>query len=131
MSLSDPIADMLTRIRNAHMVGHPQASMPASKVKAAIAEILRREGYVTEVKHEGKGPTRELVVCLKYYQNKPVISGLKRVSKPSCRNYVKARDIPRVRGGMGVAILSTPVGILSGREARAQNVGGEVLCYVW
>ena len=129
--VSDPIADMLTRLRNAMKAKHSEVRIPASKEKAAIAEVLKQEGYIGDSKVEGDVPKKELVLDIKYYDNKPVISGLKRISKPSCRVYVKSKEIPRVRGGMGIAILSTPEGILSGKEAKQKNVGGEVLCYVW
>ncbi len=131
MNLSDPIADMLTRIRNAHKAGHVETRMPASKEKQAIATCMCEQGYLSACAFEGEGVKKELVVGLKYYESKPVITGIKRISKPSCRIYVKSKEIPRVRGGMGVAILSTPEGILSGKEAKRRNVGGEVVCYVW
>ena len=130
-AVSDPISDMLTRLRNAMKAKHAEVRLPASKEKAAIADVLSKEGFVKEAKVEGEVPTKELIIDIKYFENKPVITGLKRVSKPSCRVYVKSKDIPRVRGGMGIAILSTPEGILSGKEAKQKNVGGEVLCYVW
>ncbi len=131
MSLSDPIADMLTRIRNAHKAGHPEMQLPASNEKAAIAAVLCDQGYIAGSTVEGEGKDKKLVLQLKYHENKPVITGMKRVSKPSCRIYVKAKEIPRVRGGMGVAVMSTPEGVLTGKEAKRRNVGGEVLCYVW
>ena len=130
-AVNDPISDMLTRLRNAMKAKHAEVRLPASKEKAAIADVLTKEGFVKESKVEGDVPKKELVIDIKYYENKPVITGLKRVSKPSCRVYVKSKEIPRVRGGMGIAILSTPEGILSGKEAKQKNVGGEVLCYVW
>ena len=130
-AVSDPISDMLTRLRNAMKAKHAEVRLPASKEKAAIADVLTKEGFVKESKVEGDVPQKELIIDIKYYENKPVITGLKRISKPSCRVYVKSKDIPRVRGGMGIAILSTPEGILSGKEAKQKNVGGEVLCYVW
>jgi small subunit ribosomal protein S8 len=131
MSMSDPIADMLTRVRNAQAVGHPDVAMPASSNKAAIAQVLKDQGYIQDYAIEGETAAKTLNIELKYYQDKPVISGLRRVSKPSCRIYVKASQVPRVRGGMGVAVLSTPEGVISGKEARRRNVGGEVICYVW
>ena len=129
--ISDPIADMLTRIRNAAKANHTEVRLPASNEKAAIAEVLKSEGFISGSKVEGEIPNKELVLDLKYYENKSVISNLKRISKPSCRIYVKAKEIPRVRGGMGITILSTPEGVLSGKIAKQKNVGGEVLCYVW
>jgi small subunit ribosomal protein S8 len=132
MSMSDPIADMLTRIRNAQAVGHVNVVVPASQVKVAVAQVLKDQGYVTAFTLEdGEGPAKSMNVELKYYQNKPVITGLRRISKPSCRIYVKAAEVPRVRGGMGVAVISTPEGVIAGKEAKRRNVGGEVLCYVW
>ena len=131
MSMQDPIADMLTRIRNAGMAGLETVAMPLSKEKQAIAEVLKSEGYVSEVAVTGEGAKRQLVLTLKYVENKPVIEGLERVSKPSCRVHCSSRDIPRVRNGLGIVVLSTPKGVLSGSKAAQENVGGEVLCYVW
>ncbi|MFA5688782.1 MAG: 30S ribosomal protein S8 [Kiritimatiellales bacterium] len=132
MILSDPISDMLTRIRNANMAGHNKVQIPHSRMKSEIARILKQEGYIkdfTTEKVEGK-PT--LVLFLKYSNDlKPVIQGLRRVSRPSCRHYVTSSSIPRVLGGIGLAILSTSSGILSDTEARKVRVGGEVLCYIW
>lgn len=135
MSMSDPIADMLTRVRNAGFAGLEEVRLPASKMKAALAEVLVDEGYVAEVRSEGDSPkSRELVLTLKYTGRRsrtPVIEGIERVSKPSCRVYVNSREIPRVLGGLGIAVLSTSEGILADRAARRRNIGGEVLCYVW
>ncbi|HDQ35202.1 MAG TPA: 30S ribosomal protein S8 [Chloroflexi bacterium] len=135
MVTTDPIADMLTRIRNATMVRHTSLSMPSSKIKVAIAKILKEEGYIEGYQVIEKHPQAELVVRLKYagdlkYQ-RSVITGLKRVSKPGRRIYAAADEIPWVRSGMGIAIVSTPKGVLTGQQARRLNVGGEVLCYVW
>jgi small subunit ribosomal protein S8 len=134
MSASDPIADMLTRIRNAVGSRHDVVLMPASKVKVAIAEVLKDEGFIrgySVVAEEGR-PQPNLKVDLSYGGRKqPVLTGLQRVSKPGLRVYVQRREIPRVYGGLGIAIISTPKGIMSGQEARRQEVGGEVLCYVW
>jgi len=127
---ADPIADMLNRIRNAGMALHPTVSMPHSKMKAAIAEILKREGYIQDTKVEGD-KHKVLTLTLKYQGRKPVIVGLELVSSPGLRRYVNATQIPKVLGGMGVAVISTPKGVLSGTEARKQNVGGELICYVW
>ena len=134
MSLSDPIADMLTRIRNASSARHDSVLMPASKIKIAIANVLKEEGFIKDFSvssEEGK-PQPNLKVDLSYGGRKqPVLNGLKRVSKPGLRVYVQRREIPRVYGGLGMAILSTPKGVMSGQEARRNEVGGEVICYVW
>ena len=128
---TDPISDMLTRIRNAGRVEIEQVQMPSSKEKVAIADTLKQAGYITdyEVVRVDKHPA--LNITLKYKGQQQVITGLKRVSKPSCRVYVKVKDIPRVRGGLGTVIMSTPTGIITGKQAKKQNVGGEVICYVW
>jgi small subunit ribosomal protein S8 len=126
----DPIADMLTRIRNAGRALLPAVAMPHSKVKEGLAHILKKEGYVAEVTVEGT-VKKTLKLRLKYEGKKCVIEGLKRVSKPGLRNYVGATDIPRVRGGLGVAVVSTSEGIMTGMDARKKNIGGELLCYVW
>ena len=129
--MSDPIADLLTRIRNAGNALLPIVEIPHSKMKESIAHVLKREGYVSDVAVEGAVAKKKIRVKLKYEGRKSVIDGLKRVSTPGLRRYVGADEIPRVRNGMGTAILSTPVGIITGNEARRQNVGGELLCYVW
>jgi small subunit ribosomal protein S8 len=133
MSMNDPIADMLTRIRNACMQRHTSVVMPKSKLKMAIADILKQEGFIRDFKVQtNERSFEDLVLDLKYSNDRqPVITGLKRVSRPGLRIYTKHQDIPRVRGGMGLSILSTPRGVMSGYEAYRQNVGGEVLCYVW
>jgi small subunit ribosomal protein S8 len=133
MSMNDPIADMLTRIRNACMQRHTSVVMPKSKLKLAIADILKQEGFIRDFKIQtNERSFEDLVLDLKYTTDRqPVITGLKRVSRPGLRIYTKHQDIPRVRGGMGLSILSTPRGVMSGYEAYRQNVGGEVLCYVW
>ncbi len=133
MSMNDPIADMLTRIRNACMQRHTSVVMPKSKLKLAIADILKQEGFIRDFKVETNDRSFEdLVLDLKYTTDRqPVITGIKRVSRPGLRIYTKHQDIPRVRGGMGLSILSTPRGVMSGYEAYRQNIGGEVLCYVW
>ncbi len=132
MPVTDPLADMLTRIRNAHMVKHSKVDVPLSKMKISLAKILKDEGYIKNyklLKDKGHGVLR---VYLKYYESsQAVITGLKRLSKPGRRVYVKNKDIPRVLNGMGITVLSTPKGVLAGREARKQNVGGELLCSVW
>ena len=131
MSFTDPIADMLTRVRNAGAAGLKKIEMPSSKEKAAIAAVLKEEGYITDFAVLEDGAKRILTVTLKYYQGAPVIEGIQRVSKPSCRIHCTCKDIPKVLGGLGTVVLSTPMGILSGRKAKEANVGGEVLLYVW
>ena len=131
MSMQDPIADMLTRVRNAGAAGLKKIEMPSSKEKAAIAAVLKEEGYISDFAVLEDGAKRILSVTLKYYQGAPVIEGIQRVSKPSCRIHCTCKDIPKVLGGLGTVVLSTPNGILSGRKAKAANVGGEVLLYVW
>ncbi len=130
MSMSDPIADMLTRIRNAQMVGQVDAKMPASKLKAAIAQVLKDEGYIEDYAVREDGTKGELRIGLKYYAGRPVIERLERVSKPGLRVYKGRHDLPRVMNGLGVAILSTSRGVMTDRKARATGVGGEVLCIV-
>ena len=129
--MSDPISDMLTRIRNAGNALLPGVEIPHSNIKESIAHVLKREGYISDVAVEGAVAQKTIKLKLKYQGRKSVIDGLKRVSSPGLRRYVGAQEIPRVRNGMGTAILSTPAGILTGNEARRQNVGGELLCYVW
>ena len=132
MRVNDPIADMLTRIRNACMARHTTVSIPASKMKIAIADILKREGFIRDFEVHKSEPADAIVITLKYTNDRrPVITGLKRVSKPGLRIYTGRADIPRVRGGLGLSILSTPKGVMAGHEAWQQHVGGEVLCYVW
>ena len=126
----DPISDMLTRIRNGQRALLPAIEMPHSKIKESIAHILKKEGYVGDVAVEGKLP-KLLKLKLKYQGKKGVVEGLKRVSKPGLRNYVGATEIPRVLGGLGISILSTPEGVMSGTQAKNKNLGGEVLCYIW
>ena len=128
--MTDVIADMLTRIRNALSAKHETVEIPASNTKKAIAEILLKEGYISAVDYV-EGVQGSIVVTLKYDGNKKVISGLKRVSKPGLRVYVGAEDIPQVLGGLGIAILSTSKGIMTGKEAKLAHQGGEVLAYVW
>lgn len=125
--LTDPIADMLTRIRNAHLALHKEVSVPRSKIKESIAAILKQEGYVEDVATE----EAEIKISLKYFKGKPVISGLKRVSKPGRRVYVGSSDIPKVQNGLGICILSTSSGVLAGTQARDRKVGGELLCEIW
>ena len=130
MSMSDPISDMLTRIRNAQLVGHTEVSMPASKLKASIAQVLKDEGYIEDFALREKDAKKELAIALKYYAGRPVIERLERVSKPGLRVYKGTNDIPKVMNGLGVAILSTSRGVMTDRKARADGVGGEVLCIV-
>jgi len=134
MSFTDPVADMLTRIRNANLVFHSETAMPASKLKESLAAILKSEGYIDDyaVEDATDRPGRTLRVKLKYTADrKRTITGIKRVSKPGLRVYTNADSIPRVLGGLGIAILSTNQGLLTDREARQRRVGGEILCHVW
>jgi len=128
-NISDPIADFLTRLRNA--AGHRELLVPYSKIKAQIAQILKMEGYIADYELDSTGAFPQIKVTNKVVNRKSAITGLKRVSKPGLRKYVGATEIPRVLGGMGIAILSTPKGVITGREAKKQNVGGEVLALVW
>ena len=125
--LTDPIADMLTRIRNAHLALHKEVSVPRSKMKQAIADILKREGYVDEV----SGDDKSIIMTLKYAKGRPAIAGLKRVSKPGRRVYVGSSHIPRVQNGLGICIISTSSGLLDGVTAHERKVGGELLCEIW
>jgi small subunit ribosomal protein S8 len=129
--LTDPIADFLTRLRNSTRAQQEKTIAPYSKVKAEIARILKQEGYIADYVVDTAGKFPEIQVTNKYVNNNPAIAGLKRVSKPGLRKYVGAGEIPRVLGGMGIAILSTPQGIITGREAKRKNVGGELLAMVW
>lgn len=131
MNISDPIADMLTRIRNGSRARHTEILIPASRTKRAIAEILRDEGFIDAFEEVKDGAHPELKITLKYVGKVPVISGLKRVSKPGLRVYATKTDIPRVLGGLGVVIVSTSHGIMTGARARQAQLGGEVLAYVW
>ncbi len=130
MSMQDPIADMLTRIRNAQMVGKKDVSMPSSNVKASIAKVLAEEGYVSSYGVDGD-VKKELTIELKYFKGKPVIAELDRASRPGLRYYAGRDDMPKVRGGLGVAIVSTSKGVMTDRAARAAGIGGEVLCTVF
>ena len=132
MTVTDPIADMLTRIRNALMVRHDSVVVPASKMKLALAKILKEEGFITDFELVNRKPQRDIKIILRYLNNaKPAISGLKRVSKPGLRVYVQKKEIPRVYGGLGIAIVSTSSGVKTGQQAWRQGSGGELLCYVW
>lgn len=128
--MTDPISDMLTRLRNGGRALQPHIELPHSRLKESIANILKSEGYVSNVSVDGK-IIKKIKISLKYTGKKNVIEGLKRVSKPGLRKYVGATEIPRVRGGLGVAVISTPEGIMTDVQARKKNLGGELLCYVW
>ena len=130
MSMSDPIADMLTRIRNAQMVEKPVVVMPSSKLKVAIAEVLKAEGYIDGYTVRGEAAKPQLEIELKYYAGRPVIERIERVSRPGLRIYKGRHDIPNVMNGLGVAIVTTPKGVMTDRKARQVGIGGEVLCYV-
>jgi small subunit ribosomal protein S8 len=130
--ITDPIADMLTRIRNALMAGHTHVSIPASKMKRRIAEILEQEGYILGFRYNDVGVQGEVEIDLKYIgRRESAITGLKRVSRPGRRVYKRANDLPQIRNGLGIAIISTSQGLFTDREARERNTGGEVLCYIW
>jgi small subunit ribosomal protein S8 len=135
MSMTDPIADMLTRMRNAATAGHGYVAVPSSKMKVAVAQILKDEGYIQDFAVTRERPQPVIRIWLKYVgqhrERRPMITSLKRVSKPGCRVYVKKERIPWVLSGIGIAILSTSKGVMTGQKARQLNVGGEVLCYVW
>ncbi len=129
--VTDPIADMLTRIRNAVLARHDSVLMPLSNTKLAVAKIMKDEGFITDYAIVKGKPQKVIKITLKYTDNVPAITGLERVSKPGLRVYVKHNEVPRVYGGLGVAIVSTPKGILVGHNAWKENVGGELLCYIW
>ena len=131
MSMSDPIADLLTRIRNAQMVAKQTVSVPSSKVKVAIAQVLKDEGYIDGFEVKSDSGKSELLISLKYYAGRPVIERIERVSRPGLRQYKSVDDLPKVRGGLGVSIVSTNKGVMTDRAARAAGVGGEVLCTVF
>jgi small subunit ribosomal protein S8 len=128
--MTDPISDMLTRIRNAGRALLPTVELPHSRMKESLAQIMKKEGYVAEVSVDGKA-IKKLKIQLKYQGKKNVIEGLKRVSKPGLRRYVGATEIPRVLGGLGVSIVSTSEGVMTGTQAKKKNLGGELLCYIW
>ena len=130
MSMSDPIADMLTRIRNAQMVEKPSVAMPSSKLKVAIAQVLKDEGYIDGFAIKSEDGKSALEIALKYYAGRPVIERIERVSRPGLRVYKGCHQIPQVMNGLGVAIVTTPQGVMTDRKARAAGIGGEVLCYV-
>jgi small subunit ribosomal protein S8 len=129
--MTDPIADMLTRIRNAQTARHDSVSIPASRIKADIARILKNEGFIRDYELPAE-QERDIKIQLRYSgKREPVVSGIRRISKPGLRVYVKSKDMPRILGGLGVAIVSTPQGVMTATEAKRANVGGEILCYVW
>ena len=130
MSMSDPIADMLTRIRNAQMVGDDEVSVPASRKKTAIADVLKREGYIESYRAEERDGRKQIVFTLKYHEGESVITRIKRVSRPGLRIYKGADELPKVLNGLGIAVVSTPRGVMSDREARARRQGGEIICTV-
>ena len=129
--MTDPISDMLTRIRNANLALLPVVEIPHSKLKENIAKILKKEGYISDVAVEGTVATKKIKLKMKYQGRKGVIEGLRRVSTPGLRRYTASTEVPRVMGGLGVAIVSTSQGVMTGTDARKKNVGGELLCYVW
>ncbi|MCR5830179.1 MAG: 30S ribosomal protein S8 [Lachnospiraceae bacterium] len=133
MTMSDPIADMLTRIRNANTAKHEKVNVPASKMKISIAEILLKEGYIKSYEVVDAGPAKDIVITLKYGKdkNEKILTGLKRISKPGLRVYANSEELPKVLGGLGTAIISTNKGVITDKEARKANVGGEVLCFIW
>lgn len=128
--MHDPVSDLLTRIRNAGMARHPKVSVPHSRLKESVARILKAEGYVSEVAVEA-GTPKQIVISLKYNGQAPVIVGLRQISTPGLRRYVRSSEIPRVLGGMGIAVVSTPQGVMTGTHAKKANLGGELVCYVW
>ncbi len=130
MSMQDPVADMITRIRNAQAVNKSQLNMPSSKLKIAIARVLKDEGYINDFEVFGEGPQKDLVIFLKYYRGKPVIESIKRISRPGLRVYRNHKNLPQVIGGYGVAVISTPKGVMADRDARKAKLGGEVLIEV-
>lgn len=132
MTVTDPIADMLTRIRNAGMVRHDSVLIPASKIKLAISKILKEEGFIEDYEVVRGKPQRVIKIRLKYRdKNQPALTGLERVSRPGLRVYVQKKEVPRVYSGLGIAILSTPEGVMTGHRAWRREIGGEVLCYIW
>ncbi len=131
MSMQDPISDMLTRIRNAADAALPKVAMPSSKMKVAIAQVMKKEGYIGDFQEEQASPGKKLVISLKYHEGTSVIEGLRRISSPSCRIYCKSDEIPNVRNGLGTAVLSTSEGVMAGSVAKKKKLGGEILCHIW
>ena len=131
MNLTDPIADMLTRIRNANAAKHASVSIPFSRIKESIANILKNEGYIVDYEIKEEGANKDIVVTLKFVDGEEVVKGLRRISKPGRRVYSSVDNLPKVLGGLGIAIVSTPKGVLTDKECRKHSVGGEILCYIW
>ena len=131
MHLTDPFADMLTRIRNANLAKHNTVKIPFSKIKESLANILKSEGYINNFEVKEEGTKKDIIVSLKFMDGEAVIKGLKRISKPGRRVYTSVESLPKVLGGLGIAIVSTPNGVITDKECRKHSVGGEVLCYVW
>lgn len=130
MSMQDPVADLLTRIRNAQLIGIREVELPFSNIKTEILRVLKEEGFIESYESKADGAKKDISIKLKYYQGKPVIERIKRISRPALRIYKACRELPQVRGGLGIAIISTPKGVMTDKAARTQNVGGEVLCTV-
>lgn len=130
MSMQDPVADLLTRIRNAQLIGIRDVQLPFSNIKSEILRVLQEEGFIESFEVKADGAKKDIAIKLKYYQGKPVIERIKRISRPALRIYRPSRELPKIRGGLGIAIISTPKGVMTDRAARSQNVGGEVLCTV-
>ena len=131
MSMQDPLSDMLTRIRNSQLAGHAVVRMPESKLKIAVARVLKQEGYISEFKKEDSASKDNLTIDLKYHNGKPVIAEIKRISRPGLRQYVNSKNLPKVKGGLGTAVISTSKGVMTDRAAKSAGVGGEVLCTVF
>lgn len=131
MNLTDPIADMLTRIRNANAAKHATVAVPFSRIKESIANILKNEGYIVDYEIKEEGTKKDIVVTLKFVDGEEVVKGLRRISKPGRRVYSSVDNLPKVLGGLGIAIVSTPKGVLTDKECRKHSVGGEILCYIW
>ena len=131
MNLTDPIADMLTRIRNANAAKHATVAVPFSRIKESIANILKNEGYIVDYEIKEEGAIKDIVVTLKFVDGEEVVKGLRRISKPGRRVYSSVENLPKVLGGLGIAIVSTPKGVLTDKEGRKHSVGGEILCYIW
>lgn len=131
MQITDPIADMLTRIRNASNAGHKTCNVPSSKLKRNIADILLAEGYINNVEYTEDNKQGELTITLKYYDNSPVIAGIKRISKPGLRIYAQADELPTVLNGLGIALISTSKGLMTDKQAREAGIGGEVMAFIW
>ena len=131
MSMQDPLSDMLTRIRNSQLAGHAVVRMPASKLKIAVAGVLKQEGYISEFKKEDSASKDNLTIDLKYHNGKPVIAEIKRISRPGLRQYVNSKNLPKVKGGLGTAVISTSKGVMTDRAAKSAGFGGEVLCTVF